>query len=312
MFSSFNIGRVFGITIRVHALFLWMMLFIGWRWGTAAVGLVFVLFGVVLLHELGHSVVAQRYGIRVLDITFWPLGGMARMNQIPEDTKIEAVIAIAGPMVNFVLAALAAPLLWLALLQDPNGIWFESVRWFIGINLALGTFNLVPAFPMDGGRILRALLGRKGDWVGATEKAVHVGRLIAVFMGLIGIFQGIWVLPLIAVWLWFVGGRELMAVRMRHARDPMAGLRQFMRAAAANFGAPPADGGQGANWGAFGAAPYPPAGRASPQATVTEAEAPRTRQPARDPTGTGSGFSAQDVERLERFRGPLRQLPEDD
>ena len=122
MLGSIKIGKVLGITVRVHWLFL-PVAAAAWVWssragdprspfGTGVLQLalwVAVLFGVVFLHELGHSLVARHFGIRVLDITLWPLGGMARMSEIPEDAKVESLIAIAGPLVNFALAALGVP-----------------------------------------------------------------------------------------------------------------------------------------------------------------------------------------------------------
>lgn len=299
--NSFTIGTLFGIKIRVHWLFLILPLLIAQFDG----GLIyfFMLCSVVLLHELGHSLVAQRFGIRVLDITFWPLGGMARMSQIPEDTKTETLIAIAGPAVNFVLAPLGLIALFAA---DAVGatVLGEYCAAFIVINLLLGSFNLIPAFPMDGGRVLRAFLGRKGDWVGATEKAVHVGRIVALIMGVVGLFNGQYIVPIIALWLWFAGGQELRAVRMRHQQNPLGNLANFMRQA---FGE------AAARAAANGSSTYD----APPSHTPRATSAPRAQDPyaapASDPyAAPGKGISQDDVERLERFRGPLRQYRQGD
>ncbi|MCB0000786.1 MAG: site-2 protease family protein, partial [Anaerolineales bacterium] len=168
-----------------------------------------------LLHELGHSIVAQSFGIRVLDITFWPLGGMARMSQIPENSRIEGLIAIAGPAVNFVLAG--ASLTFLLLPGIAGSAVGDLALVFLLFNVALGGFNLIPAFPMDGGRVLRAILGRKGDWVRATEGAVRVGRFFALLMFLSFFVTWNPVLPLIALFVWWTGQQELLAVRLRHA-----------------------------------------------------------------------------------------------
>jgi Zn-dependent protease len=218
--GSIKIGSVLGITVRLHVLLLVMFAVLVLYVHVQPLVLA-ILFGCVLLHELGHSLVALAFGIRVIDITLWPLGGMARMSQIPESTRIEGLIAIAGPAVNFLLAALGfgAWLLWGGAAQE------DLFGWFIGANLMMGLFNLLPAFPMDGGRLLRAVLGWRGDWLGATESAVRIGRWFAVLLfviGLVGV-PGVpllapnWALPLVALFVWMSGSQELAAVRARHA-----------------------------------------------------------------------------------------------
>jgi len=171
----------------------------------------FMLFGVVFLHELGHSLTAQAFGIRVLDITFWPLGGMARMAELPEKPKVEGLVAIAGPAVNGVLFTGA---LGLHMLLGAYPKLDSLPGYFLYINLAMGLFNLIPAFPMDGGRILRAWLARKREWVRATEIAVRVGRVFAFLMVLAGFYS--FILALIGMWVWWMGTRELWFVRMKH------------------------------------------------------------------------------------------------
>jgi hypothetical protein len=235
-------------------------------------------------------VVAQHFGIRVVDITFWPLGGMARMSQIPEDSRVEGWIAVAGPLVNFALAALTVPLL----LVPPIA---PFATYFVAANLVLGTFNLVPAFPMDGGRVLRAWLGRRGDWLGATEEAVRVGRFVALAMVVAG-FAWNPVLLLIAVFVWWAGGQELATVRMRHMGAPAFGfgpLRAIFEQAAAA--------GQAQARAQHQAPPREP--RA---ATVDPGPAAPPRRPVGPDAPEGRGWSEQDLERLERFPGPLRQF----
>jgi len=219
--DSFAIGRIFGIQIRVHILFPLILAFVllqassqpesTWQDAMFLIFAVFMLFGVVFLHELGHSLAAQAFGIHVLDITFWPLGGMARMAELPEKPRVEGLVAIAGPAVNGVLFTAG---LGLHILFDAPLRLDTFPGYFVYINLAMGTFNLVPAFPMDGGRILRAWLARKRDWVRATEIAVHVGRVFASGM----IIAGFWncILAIIGVWVWWMGARELWFVRMKH------------------------------------------------------------------------------------------------
>jgi hypothetical protein len=109
---------------------------------------------------------------------------------------------------------------------------------FVAMNLELGVFNLVPAVPPDGGRILRALLARKGDWIVATQRAVMVGRVFAVVLAVVGIVFGNWMLPLVALWLWWMGSLELAGVRARRARDAMMGAAQAYAASAADPAAP--------------------------------------------------------------------------
>lgn len=280
MLGSFKIGSVLGITVRVHWLFLALIVFLlavsGGEGeivsrGDLAVQLC-LLFGVVFLHELGHSLVARHFGLKIFDITFWPLGGMARMSEMPETPRVEIWIALAGPLVNFVLALLTAPLLaWAAFASNEVGAaaWLTTLTHlslsFLWFNLALGTFNLLPAFPMDGGRILRAFLGRTRDWVRATELAVKVGRVLAVLMILAGVLVSgnAMMLPLVGLFVWFAGARELWAVRMRHGRMP------------------------------FG----PWAGQPMPGAPAAPEESARN-----------GGMSASEIERLERFGGSLREF----
>jgi len=301
--NSFRIGQLFGITIRVHSLFLWMMIAILIFNSALALPLA-LLFVLVVLHELGHSLVAQHFGIRVLDITLWPLGGMARMNEIPQNPRTEAYVAIAGPAVNFALAGLALPLLLL-----PLGAVAGLVGWFVWVNLMLGAFNLLPAFPMDGGRVLRAYLANSTDWVSATETAVRVGRWVAVAMMIVWIFNlHMFFLPLIAAFIWITGAKELIAVRLRNGQMPFA------------FGGS----------GAFGGAGQTPGGNGTgnPSAEMFGAYA---QQAARDQQQRGAyesgptrpdvqpdlppkpdgGFSEDDIRQLERFHGRLRRPPRD-
>jgi Zn-dependent protease len=220
--GSIKIGSILGITLRLHVLLLVMFGVLVFVFQEPPLVLL-VLFGCVLLHELGHSLVALAFGIRVVDITLWPLGGMARMTQIPESTRIEGLIAIAGPAVNFLLALLGFVL---GMPWDPAS-GSELLAWFVGLNLVMGLFNLLPAFPMDGGRLLRAFLGWRGNWLAATESAVRIGRWFALLLGVLGLTgipwvpalaESNWVLPLIALFIWISGSQELAAVRARHAR----------------------------------------------------------------------------------------------
>jgi Zn-dependent protease len=327
VFGSFHIGRLFGIQVRVHWMFVAMVVLLAasgpqpWTVTVFGLGLAFTC---VLLHELGHSLVAKRFGIKVYDITLWPLGGMARMDHIPENPKVEAAVAIAGPAVNFALA-LAAALVFGAssLLMWFDSGWREVLArrdWlanftglFVLYNLVLGVFNLVPAFPMDGGRVLRAILGAFHDWVRATEIAVKVGRWIAFAMFAFGVYSlvttgltgGALSLILIALFVGWAGARELWAVRLRHGQFPFGSL-------GGRFG------GVRFQFGGAGAPPAPEPVRAKPvhaEPLPNEPGDPSTgaRRPLVDWKTDGFGSERIDdsaVARLERFRGRITERDE--
>lgn len=309
MKDSIRLGQILGITLRVHYMvpvILGVLFLPIFEWG-AAVALLYVLVlaPIVLLHELGHSLVARHFGVQVVDITFWPLGGMARMREIPEDARIEGLIAVAGPAVNFALAALAAPLL---LVVGENALML--VVSFVTLNLFMGAFNLVPAFPMDGGRLLRAWLGRKDDWLAATERAVQVGKVLAITMILLTFLPGQMffmspLLPFIGLFVWSTGRQELAAVRVRHGQPAIrVGPFTFF------LPAQPARGPRDAGGRAADplSAPFgdPPPGRGPAPGPGPGMVA---RKPASDPSGAAHGWSEEDIERLERFPGRLRHFP---
>lgn len=179
-----KIAEVTGIPLRLHWSFLALLAGFG-LWAVATNGLAGLLatavvsvglFGSVVLHELGHALAARRYGIGTAHITLYPFGGVAAIEEMPEDPVEELVIALAGPAVNFALVA-AFGLLW--------GVFGGTLlTTLIGMNLIMGLFNLIPAFPMDGGRVLRALLARRMGFVPASLMAIRVGRAFAwVFLG---------------------------------------------------------------------------------------------------------------------------------
>ena len=212
---SVQIARIHGFPIRLHLTFFLLMAaiaYIGLNQGNPALILVSLgLFASVLMHEMGHSVVAQRLGIKVIDITLLPIGGLARMERIPREPKEELLITVAGPLVNFVLA----PLLWLAhsvfeppvapeLLLDASG---PPLGQLAALNLMIGLFNLVPAFPMDGGRLLRAILAQRMPYERATHVSVMLGQALAFAFGFIGLMGGHFMLVLIAIFV-FMGASE--------------------------------------------------------------------------------------------------------
>jgi Zn-dependent protease len=311
VFGSFTIGRIFGITIRVHWLFLALIVLIvsvsSSPWWLSAGGTL-MLFAIVVLHELGHSLVAKRFGIQVLDITLWPLGGMARMSEMPENPKVEALVAIAGPAVNFVLSAATLALV-VALgfgqhFAQPiarvlSGTpWLVGASWFITMNLVIGTFNLVPAFPMDGGRILRAVLALWHDWVRATEIAVTVGRVIAVAMIVTGTLLPQISLVLIGLFVFWAGARELWGVRIKHGRLPFGrGMRVAFDGQAQSERAAPDR--RPAREDAIPSEPGDPASGA--------------RRPLSSWRGRAFGherLSDDAIARMERFQGRLIERPE--
>jgi Zn-dependent protease/CBS domain-containing protein len=226
---SFKLGRVFGIDIKVHLTFLLILFWGALNYGGSAgplygIVVTLALFTLVLLHELGHSLAAIGYGIPVKDITLLPIGGVARLERMPEKPLHELVVALAGPAVNVVLAVILLPLVAvLALMQDaPLSVSLLMQPGLLGLlvflltaNISLAIFNMLPAFPLDGGRVLRAVLGFFTDYQQATQVAVTVGRLLAIGLGFAAIFSGQLSLALIAVFIFFVGGQEGQAVAAR-------------------------------------------------------------------------------------------------
>lgn len=212
---ALKIGQVAGIPIYLHLTFLLLILFLGFR---SIPNLLFILslFACVALHELGHALVALRYKIPVADITLYPIGGIARIEKQPEPSQ-ELWIAIAGPMVNVAIAAA----LWIYLqatghLGDliPNDfIKAGWVRQVLTANVTLAVFNLIPAFPMDGGRILRALLALRLPLERATSIAASIGQLIAIVAGIYGFLTPNLMLLLVAFFVYLGAGQEVMIVR---------------------------------------------------------------------------------------------------
>ncbi|MFC7075039.1 CBS domain-containing protein [Haloarcula halophila] len=216
----FRIGSAFGIPIQLDLTFLLVLPLFAWIIGTqigettellndvlgaglepsvltvgslvwvlgvaAAVGL----FTGVVLHELGHSLVAMRYGFPIDSITLWLFGGIAQLTEMPDDWKQELAIAVAGPVVSVLLGVLSyaafavLPATELTLLQSARFV----LAYLAVMNLALAAFNMLPGFPMDGGRVLRALLARNRSYARATEIAAEVGKVFAIFLGLFGLF----------------------------------------------------------------------------------------------------------------------------
>ncbi|MGI8540616.1 MAG: site-2 protease family protein [Rubrobacteraceae bacterium] len=237
MGNSFKIGRAFDIDVKVHWTFFLLLLFFGFLAyqqtgeATAALitsGVILALFFCVLLHEYGHSLMAQRLGIEIQDITLLPIGGLARMKSMPERPMDEVKIAIAGPLVNVVLAPMffgVALLLGGSLSGGVNLIsGVDSFGQFFAylalINVVLAVFNLIPAFPMDGGRVLRGLLAARFGPIRATDIAAAVGQAAAVGFFIVGLLINP-LLALVAVFIFFGASGEAQMVRQR---ETMRGL----------------------------------------------------------------------------------------
>jgi Zn-dependent protease/predicted transcriptional regulator len=228
--TSFRIARIKGIDIRVHITFALLVVWAALEWGLLrGLGLVGALYGVVFigllfvcvtLHELAHSLVAQRYGATVRGITLLPIGGVAYLEGKPERPAQEFWMALAGPAVNIVLAvligAVTLPLLGWRALGGLSALWntlngLGPERLLVDLltaNVGLAVFNLLPAFPMDGGRVLRSLLASRMDELDATRIAVRVGQGLAVLLGLVGLYINAWNLILIAAFTFFGAQQE--------------------------------------------------------------------------------------------------------
>jgi len=221
---SFQIARVAGIPIRLHFTFLLFLVYIGSQGHGAErplrVVILLAAFLCVALHELGHSLVALRYGIPVADITLYPIGGLARIEKRPTP-KQEFWIAIAGPLVNFVIALLLWGILGFRTsfpVPDPAAHGTAAVQnvlvSVLGINVMLFLFNLIPAFPMDGGRILRSLLAAYMPVERATAVAAGIGQMLAIVLGFFAMFAGGSVFLLFIALFVFIGaGQEATATQ---------------------------------------------------------------------------------------------------
>lgn len=220
---SFRIGRLLGSDLRVHATFFLLIAWIGasgyiaggWALAAESVAFVAALFACVLAHEFGHALMARRYGIATPDITLLPIGGLARLERLPEEPGREIAVALAGPAVNIAIWAVLAGVSGARLsdLADPEA---GFVARLATLNLFLAVFNLLPAFPMDGGRVFRALLARQMGRVRATRRAAQTGQAVAVVLGLAGLAAGNPVLVLIAAFVFIAGNAEAQEVALRN------------------------------------------------------------------------------------------------
>jgi len=226
---STKIGTLAGIDVYVHATFLMLLgwvAFVHWRMGhnaaAAVEGVAFVvaLFACVVLHEFGHALTARRFGIKTRDITLLPIGGLARLERMPDDPRQELWVALAGPAVNVVIAValfavlhVTGTLAPLGTLTLASGSFFERLML---VNVSLVGFNMLPAFPMDGGRVLRAVLAIRMDYTRATQIAANIGQGMAFLFGLLGLFVNPF-LVFIALFVWIGAGQEAAMTQMKAA-----------------------------------------------------------------------------------------------
>ena len=212
---SWRAGSLFGIAVYIHWTF---VILLGWialghvqSDGTFlqfAIGVlsIAVLFGVVLLHELGHSLMARRFGIETKDITLLPIGGLARLERMPDKPRQEFWVAIAGPAVNVALALIAFVILQFrgahGVLPEELGFATHPLEQFYAVNVYLVLFNMLPAFPMDGGRVLRAVLASRLPYAQATRIAASIGQGMALLFVFAGVMTGNFMLLFIALFVW--------------------------------------------------------------------------------------------------------------
>ncbi len=242
--SSLRVLRFKGIGVHVHWTFLLLLGYVvvtGVAGGAGAmevalrlaeVGLVFVC---VVLHEYGHALTALHYGVRTRDITLLPIGGVGSLERMPEEPVKELMITLAGPLVNLGIVVVVATLQWTVwgdVVFEGPGTDMQPVpgllAFLLTANLGLFLFNLLPAFPMDGGRILRALLGLRLGRVKATRIASGIGRALAGLLGVGGVFLGEPMLALIGIFIWFAAGAEARMVMQQAALRGIT-VRRVMR-----------------------------------------------------------------------------------
>ncbi|MCG6121424.1 MAG: site-2 protease family protein [Microvirga sp.] len=217
---SFPVGVIAGTVVKIHMTFFLFLVWIGgMQWSVAGAGaaiqsitLIVLIFACVLAHEFGHIFAARRYGVRTPEVILSPIGGIANMERIPDDPRQELVVALAGPAVNVVIAAALFLVLGanfsavdLTRIENPAMGLLAQVA---GVNVILVLFNMLPAFPMDGGRVLRALLAMRMDYTKATRIAARIGQAAAIAFAVIGLFWNP-ILILIAVFVYFAASAEL-------------------------------------------------------------------------------------------------------
>jgi len=236
---SLNLGTIFGIRFRIHVTFLLLLAFVfvsalpqrGPQGAMQGVLFICAIFACVLIHELAHSLIARRFGTEAKSITLLPIGGVATMEEMPEKPGQEIAISVMGPLINLVIAGLLYLMGGGAIGAALPNLYPASAREFlaglIGVNIMLAIFNMIPAFPMDGGRVLRGILAKTTTYVRATSIAVSVGQVLAMLFIFYGLFFNLW-LALIGLFLYMGAGSEKQHVllhallRQVPAREAMA------------------------------------------------------------------------------------------
>ena len=227
---SINLFRIFGIQLAVHASFVLLLAYAGWQgWVNDGGGwqgmlenilLIILFFICVVLHELGHSLTARRYGVKVPRILLMPIGGMAEFDRIPRQPSAEFIITINGPLVNFAIAlilwslvGLPAGPLWNPQLSD--GFLTRQAQILLCWNTVMGCFNLLPVFHMDGGRIFRSILATRLPYLRATFWAARVGQIMAILLVVAAIYNKWWMMAVLFSFIYTVAGAEYKNLRRR-------------------------------------------------------------------------------------------------
>lgn len=247
MFSSLQIVKLFGIPVKVHWTFALLIAYIAFAAYSQGIGLpgtimtlvlLALVFVCVVLHEYGHALTARKFGVHTRDIILSPIGGIARLENIPDKPREELLIAIAGPLVNVVIAAIilglylvfTSELLPLFTLDFWRFDEAQPLGWILlKINLLLIGFNIIPAFPMDGGRVARALLSTRYDRITATKIASYMGRGLAIVFIIVSLFWGNFILTIIGIFVFLAALNEYRAVLLQHTLNQYQ-LREVLRA----------------------------------------------------------------------------------
>ena len=227
MFQTVYLGKLLGIKVYIHWTFWFLALYVGLSnlghglgVAASAIGFVFAIFGCVFLHEMGHAIAGKWFRIPTLDITLYPIGGVARMADFTRSPFAELIVAIAGPMVNLAIATVL--FLGLSIRASLDQVSMEGIvsldpmEQLLIANIVLAVFNMLPAFPMDGGRVLRSLLAMMMPYAQATRYAARVGQVMAILMLVAGIYWN-WSLAIIAVMVFLVCSGELFKERLANA-----------------------------------------------------------------------------------------------
>lgn len=226
MKGSIKLFEIFGISIEIHITFLLLPLLFGIFAGPRGVVLIVGVFVCVTLHELSHALQARKFGVKVDSVVLLPIGGVATMKSMPEKPSQEFIIAISGPLFNFILAAiLFYPTYYFlgpGIFFNPSlRAWPHTFAYLYWLNIVLGVFNLLPAFPMDGGRVLRAFLAQRMGFQKATKIAVNFGHIFSILFAFWGIVQNNFWLILIAIFVYMAASQEELQV------DIMETLKRF-------------------------------------------------------------------------------------